>query len=141
MKTILMAFHLISVATGTGMTIANYVNIRIAAGEKGDRRASLVHLRRVLGRFADLVFAAIFLSGVGLYFAMPPDDEPNGWFHPALAAGTLMLLCHVAARFTANRMAATNDDKLYPRMELLVSGVWLWALLAIVFAVMAFDYR
>jgi hypothetical protein len=139
MKIILMAFHLISVATGTGMTIANYINIRIAAGEKGDRKAALVYLRRVLGRFADLVFAAIFLSGIGLYYAKPATDEPNGWFLPALITGLLMLACHVMARFTANRMAATNDERLYPRLELLVSGVWLFSLLAIVFAVLAFE--
>ena len=30
MKTILLIAHLIAIATGTGMSIANYINIRIA---------------------------------------------------------------------------------------------------------------
>jgi hypothetical protein len=33
MKTILLIAHLIAIATGTGMSIANYINIRVAAGE------------------------------------------------------------------------------------------------------------
>ena len=139
MKTILLAFHLMAVATGTGMSIANYVNIRIASGEKGDRRASLVYLRRVLGRFADVVIAAIFATGLALYFVIPDTEEPNGWIMALLASAAILLACHVGARFTANRMAATNDDSLYPRMEMLVSGVWLNALLCIVFAVLAFE--
>ena len=39
MKTILLIAHLIAIATGTGMSIANYINIRVASGEKGERRA------------------------------------------------------------------------------------------------------
>jgi hypothetical protein len=34
MKTILLIAHLIAIATGTGMSIANYINIRIAAGRR-----------------------------------------------------------------------------------------------------------
>ena len=45
MKTILLIAHLIAIATGTGMSIANYINIRIAAGEKGERRESLAFLQ------------------------------------------------------------------------------------------------
>jgi len=44
MKTILLIAHLMAIATGTGMSIANYVNIRIAAGETGERRAALAQL-------------------------------------------------------------------------------------------------
>jgi uncharacterized membrane protein len=139
MKTILLAFHLIAVATGTGMSIANYVNIRIAATEKGDRQASLVYLRRVLARFADVIIAAIFLTGIGLYYSLPPDIEPNSWFYALMVSAAILLVCHVAARLTANRMAATGDNSLYNRMEMLVSGVWLSALASIVFAVMTFE--
>ena len=45
MKTILLIAHLIAIATGTGMSIANYINIRIASGEKGERREALAYLR------------------------------------------------------------------------------------------------
>jgi hypothetical protein len=139
MKVILLAFHLMAVATGTGMSIANYVNIRIASGEKGERQASLVYLRRVLGRFADVVLAAIFATGIALYFTIPAEEDPNAWFYPLMATAAGILVCHIGARLTAGRMAATGDNSLYARMEMLVSGVWLCALLSIVFAVLAFE--
>lgn len=139
MRIILLIAHLFAIATGTGMSIANYVNIRIAAGEKGDRQASLVYLRRVLARFADVILAAIFLSGIGLYYSLPPTEEPNSWIMALFVAAAGLLVCHVAARLTANRMAATGDNSLYSRMEMLVSGVWLCALASIVFAVLAFE--
>lgn len=139
MKTILLALHLMAVATGTGMSIANYVNIRIAAGEKGDRRASLVYLRRVLARFGDVVIAAVFATGIALYFAEPPRYEMNGWFVALLLSSAALLICHAGARMTASKMMASNDDSLYPRMEMLVSGVWLSALSSILFAVLAFE--
>ena len=144
MKTILLALHLMAVATGTGMSIANYVNIRIAAGEKGDRRASLVYLRRVLARFGDVVIAAVFATGIALYVAEPPQDGMNGWFFALLLSSAALLICHAGARMTASKMMASkmmasNDNSLYPRMEMLVSGVWLSALSSILFAVLAFE--
>lgn len=139
MKTILLIAHLIAIATGTGMSIANYINIRVAAGEKGDRRASLVYLRRTLARLADVVLLAIWITGIGLWWILPMQDQPNSWMHLLLAAAVAMTLCHILARMTAGRMARTGDDSLYPRMELLVSGVWISALAAIILAVLAFE--
>ena len=139
MKTILLIAHLIAIATGTGMSIANYINIRIAAGEKGERREALGFLRRVLGRIADIVILAIWITGIGLFFSLPPADEPNSWFVVKLAFVVLLTLCHGLARMTAGRMMRTGDQSLYPRMELLVSGVWMSALAAIILAVLAFE--
>jgi uncharacterized membrane protein len=139
MKLILLIAHLIAIATATGMSIANYINIRIAASEKGDRRAALVFLRRVLARIADLVIVVIWITGLGLMWILPPPEEPNSWIHFLLFFAVLMTVCHVAARMTAARMARTGDDSLYPRMELLVSGVWLSLLASIILAVLAFE--
>jgi len=139
MKTILLIAHFIAIATGTGMSIANYINIRVAAGQKGDSRAGLVYLRRTLARIADIVIAAIWITGVGLWWILPEPEQPNSWIHLLLAAAVLMTACHGLARMTAGKMARTGDDSLYPRMELLVSGVWLSALAAIVLAVLAFE--
>jgi uncharacterized membrane protein len=139
MKTILLIAHLISIATGTGMSIANYINIRIAAGESGDRAAALGYLRRVLARIADVVIAAIWITGIGLWTVLPPADEPNVWFVVKIGFVLLLTLCHGLARMTAGRMMRTGDKSLYPRMELFVSGVWLSALAAIILAVLAFE--
>ena len=139
MKTILLIAHLIAIATGTGMSIANYINIRIAAGEKGERREALAFLRRILARIADVVILAIWITGLGLFFSLPPADEPNSWFMVKMAFVVLLTLCHGLARMTAGRMARTGDQSLYPRMELFVAGVWMSALAAIILAVLAFE--
>lgn len=139
MKIILMVAHLIAIATGTGMSIANYVNIRIAAGEKGDRRASLVYLRRTLARIFDVVLVAIWITGVGLWWMLPESEEPNSWMHLLLAFAVAMTVCHGLARMTAGRMMRTGDESLYGRMELLVSGVWISMLASIILAVLAFE--
>ncbi len=139
MKTILLIAHLIAIATGTGMSIANYINIRITAGEKGERREALAFLRRVLARIADVVILAIWITGIGLYFSLPPADEPNSWFIVKMGFVVLLTLCHGLARMTGGRMFRTDDQSLYPRMELFVSGVWMSALAAIIFAVLAFE--
>lgn len=139
MKIILLIAHLIAIATGTGMSIANYINIRIAAGEKGDRREALAFLRRILARIADVVILAIWITGIGLFFSLPPADEPNSWFIVKIGFVVLLTLCHGLARMTAGKMMRTGDQSLYPRMELLVSGVWMSALAAIILAVLAFE--
>ncbi|MCA3556440.1 hypothetical protein [Aestuariivirga sp.] len=139
MKTILLIAHLIAIATGTGMSIANYINIRIASGETGDRRAALAFLRRILARIADIVILAIWITGLGLFFSLPPQDGPNSWFIVKMGFVVLLTLCHGLARMTAGRMMRTGDQSLYPRMELLVSGVWMSALAAITLAVLAFN--
>jgi uncharacterized membrane protein len=139
MKIILLIAHLIAIATGTGMSIANYINIRIAAGETGDRREALTFLRRVLAKIADVVILAIWITGIGLFYSLPPQDEPNSWFMVKIGFVLLLTLCHGLARMTAGKMMRTGDQSLYPRMELLVSGVWMSALAAIIFAVLAFE--
>ncbi len=138
MKTILLIAHLIAIATGTGMSISNYINLRFAAGETGERAKALAGLRRVLARVADLVITVIWITGIGLWWVLPPADAPNSWFAVKIGFVLLLTLCHGLARMTAGRMAR-GDATLYPRLELLVSGVWLSALAAIILAVLAFE--
>ena len=139
MKTILLIAHFFAIATGTGMSIANYVNIRIAAGEKGDRQAALAYLPRVLARFADVIIAMVWITGLALWWSLPPGIEPTSWIHVLLFFAVTMTLCHGLARMTAAKMARSGDMSLYPRMELFAAGVWTSQLLAIIFAVLAFD--
>jgi uncharacterized membrane protein len=139
MKTILLIAHLIAIATGTGMSIANYINIRIASGEKGERRDALAYLRSVLARIGDIVILAIWITGVGLWTVLPPMDEPNVWFTVKLAFVVLLTICHGLARMTAGRIMRTGDHSLCARVELFTSGVWISALAAIILAVLAFE--
>ena len=139
MKTLLLIIHLIAIATGTGMSIANYVNLRMAAGLTGEGAKALSALRRMLARIADVVIATIWISGVGLWSVLPPADQPNSWFIVKIGFVVLLTVCHGLARMTAGRMARTGDKSLLGRLELLVSGVWLSALAAIILAVLAFE--
>jgi len=139
MKTILLIAHLMAIATGTGMSIANYVNIRIAAGETGERRAALAQLRRTLAQFADIVIAFIWITGISLFWLLPAGEGRNGAFIAKIAFVVILTVCHGLARMTAGRMARSGDQLLFPRLEMLVSGVWLSALLAIILAVLAFE--
>lgn len=139
MKTILLIAHLIAIATGTGMSIANYINIRIASGEKGERREALAYLRSILAQIADIVIAAIWITGIGLWLALPPADEPNIWFVVKIGFVLLLTLSHGLARMTAGRMMRTGDHTLCAKVELYTSGVWMSALAAIILAVLAFE--
>lgn len=139
MKTILLIAHLIAIATGTGMGISNYVNLRVASGEQGERRAALAYLRSIMARIADIVIAAIWITGIGLWSVLPPGGEPNTWFVVKIAFVLLLTLCHGLARMTAGRIQRNGDQSLMPRLELLVSGVWISALAAITLAVLAFE--
>lgn len=139
MKTILLIAHFIAIATGTGMSIANYINIRIASGETGERREALAFLRGILARIADIVIAAIWITGIGLWLNLPPVDEPNIWFVVKIVFVVLLTVFHGLARMTAGRMRRTGDQSLYARMELFVSGIWISALAAIILAVLAFE--
>ena len=142
MQNLLLMAHLIVIAIGTGMSFANYINIRVAEGEQGDRFAALAYLRRTIGQIGDVIIALIWVTGVvlvwnrialGLY-------EPSGWFYAKLAFVALLTACHVMARRTGGELARTGDRaRLYPRIELFASGVWLSALAAIMLAVMAFE--
>ncbi|MGH6856007.1 MAG: hypothetical protein ACREDN_11395 [Aestuariivirga sp.] len=139
MRTLLLIVHLIAIATGTGMSISNSVNLGLAANETGEGRAALASLRRQLARMADAVIAIIWITGLGLWFLDHSAEQPNNWFLLKLVFVVTLTLSHGLARMTAGRIARTGDQALLPRLGLFVSGVWLSAMAAIAFAVVAFT--
>ena len=68
-----------------------------------------------------------------------PMAPVTHWLGAGVSVVVLLTLCHGLARMTGGRMFRTGDQSLYPRMELLVSGVWMSALAAILLAVLAFQ--
>ena len=141
MLKLLLMGHLIFIATGTGMSFANYINIRMAHGETGERGQALTYLRRILAQFADVVIFLIWVSGIALavtYAGTYGRDFP-AWFYVKIGFVVLLTLAHITARLTASKMIRTGDQSLYGRMEMLVGVVWLSALAAIALAVLAFG--
>ena len=141
MRTVLLIVHFMAIAIGTGMSFGNYVNLRCAAGETGDRAAGLARLRRAIGRIGDVVIVIIWASGLALVWVWIARGGPAlpGWFYAKLGFVVLLTVCHALARQASGRMARTKDASLLGRIELLVAGVWLSALASILLAVLAFE--
>jgi uncharacterized membrane protein len=142
MHNLLLMAHLIVIAIGTGMSFANYINIRVADGEQGERFAALAFLRRTIGQIGDVIITLIWVTGVVLVWNRIANGnyEPSGWFYAKIAFVVLLTACHFMARRTGGELQRTGDRaRLYPRIELFASGVWLSALAAIMLAVMAFE--
>jgi uncharacterized membrane protein len=137
MEKLLLILHLIVIAVGTGMSFSNYVNLRVAASEAGERGAALANLRRQVMQIADVIVALIWATGLALLWGVRP--EINSWFYIKIAFVLLLTIFHVMARRTAGQMARTGDLSLHGRLELFVSGVWISALFAIALAVIAFE--
>lgn len=141
MRTVLLIAHLMAIAIGTGMSFGNYVNLRRAAGETGERAAALAGLRRIIGRVGDVVIALIWASGLALLWVWVAEGgpAPGGWFHAKLGFVVLLTICHGLARYTSGRMARGGNSALLGRVELFVAGIWLSALASIGLAVIAFG--
>lgn len=140
MRIVLLIAHLMAIAIGTGMSFGNYVNLRRAAGETGDRAAALAGLRRMIGRIGDVVVSLIWASGLALLWLWVAEGgpAPGGWFYAKLGFVVLLTACHGLARLTSARMAKSGNTALLGRIELLVAGMWLSALASIGLAVIAF---
>lgn len=141
MLQILLMAHLILIAMGTGMAFSNFVNLRLADGAKGEAAQAFARQRMTIARFADLVVALIWITGLALFWTRSASglESASGWFYAKMAFVVLLTLSHGLARATGGRMARTGDATLHGRLELAVAGVWLSALAAIIFAVLAFE--
>jgi uncharacterized membrane protein len=142
MRIALLIAHLMVIAIGTGMSFGNYINLRRARHESGERAAALAGLRRTIARIADVVIVLIWASGLALVWASVALGGPalNAWFYAKLGLVIVLTVCHGLARLTAGQMARAKDASLFGRLELLVAGVWLSALASIVLAVIAFRW-
>ncbi|MGE0213052.1 MAG: hypothetical protein AB7S41_15275 [Parvibaculaceae bacterium] len=141
MRNVILACHLILIAMGTGMSLANLLNLLQARAEAGERFAALAALRKTLARLADIVIALIWVTGAILAWRLAAEgaDIWSGWFLAKLAFVVLLTLAHGLVRATAGRMARTGDRSLLPRLTGAVATVFGSALASIVLAVAAFG--
>jgi hypothetical protein len=140
--TLLLIIHLLLIATGTGMSFANYQNVRFAHGQSGDGAKALQGLRRLMGMFGDMIIAGIWVTGLALVWMRVSAGEGdfNAAFHVKMALVVVLTVCHALARRTGGQIARSGDYAgLLGRLELYIAGLWLAASTAIVMAVLAFG--
>jgi len=140
--TILLITHLLLVATVTGMSFANFMNVRFARGQTGDAALALQGLRRLMGMFADMIVAGIWVTGLSLVWMRVAEGEGafNAAFHVKMAFVILLTACHIMGRRTGGQIARSGEYEAHlHKLELYLAGMWLAAFFAIVLAVLAFD--
>jgi uncharacterized membrane protein len=138
MFTLVLILHLMLIAMGTGMSFSNVVNLRLARGQGGEAAKGLGLQRRAISRIGDGIIAFIWITGLVLA-AMIGSAGLGGWFIAKLVFVVLLTASHFMARRTAGQIMRGGDSKLMPRLEIFVWGVWISALAAIAFAVIAFG--
>ena len=137
MEKLLLIAHFILIALGTGMSFTNFVNVRLAQAQSGDIAKGLALQRRTMAKIADAVIALIWVSGLALMWTAAP--ETSGWFHAKVGFVVLLTVSHIMARRTGVAFTRSGNAALLSRLELYAAGVWLSALAAILFAVIAFE--
>ena len=139
--TILLIAHLLLIATGTGMSFANFQNVRFAHGQSGDGARALQGLRRIMGQFGDMIIAGIWVTGLGLVWMKVAAGEGdfNAAFYVKIAFVVVLTACHGMARRIGGRIARSGDFALLSQLELYIAGLWLSASIAIILAVLAFG--
>ena len=137
MRSVLLAAHFILIALGTGMSFSQLVNIALAKSQSGEMAKGLGLQRRTITRIGDGVIALIWASGLALYANI--GSVGSGWFHAKLAFVVVLTVSHVMARRTGGEMLRTGNAALLAKLNLFVAGVFGSAVLAIIFAVLAFG--
>ena len=140
--TILLITHLLLIATLTGMSFANFMNVRVARGQTGDAAMALQGLRRLMGMFGDMIVAGVWVTGFSLVWMRVAEGEGdfNAAFHVKMAFVIALTACHFMARRAGGRIARTGDYEAYlHKLELWLAGMWLAASIAIILAVLAFG--
>ena len=133
----LLILHLMAIALGTGMSFSNFINAGLSAREEGERFKALGLQRKTIAQLGDGVITIIWITGVGLWWLHGPVS--SGWFHAKLVMVVALTASHFLARHSGGELARTGNRAALGRVRLFAAGVWLSALLAITFAVMAFE--
>jgi len=140
--TILLITHLLLIATATGMSFANFMNVRFAHGQSGDGAMALQGLRRLMGMFGDMIIAGIWVTGLSLVWMRMAAGEGdfNAAFHIKMAFVVLLTACHFMARRSGGQITRTGDySAQLGKLEFYLAGMWLAAAIAIILAVLAFG--
>jgi len=139
----LLALHLYALALGTGFSLANLVNLRLAGAEPDAGRAALARLRLMLGRIGDGVVTLIWLTGLALatrYVGTGGEGAAAlpAAFHAKMIFVLTLTLCHAGTRWAAAQVMRKGRKALMPWVFRCTLGTHASAVAAIVLAVAAF---
>ncbi len=138
MQTFMLVMHVAFMGLGIGMSCSNFVNTRLAAGKTGDIAIGLGLQRRTIANIGDSVIAAIWLCGF-LLLQMRDWESLNNWFYAKIAFVVALTLSHIMARRAGAEMMRTGNGALLSRVSMYIAGVWVFALIALALAVLAFE--
>jgi hypothetical protein len=138
----MLALHYAAFAMGTGMSLANLVNFRLARHLPPEQTAALAALRRMMGRLGDGVIALIWLSGIVVLRNFTGGESATALpltFHVKMVFVTVLTLCHIGARLSALRAARSPSPRWTRIAEACTAGVFTSALASIILAVATFS--
>jgi uncharacterized membrane protein len=132
---LILILHLMLIATGTGMSFSNLVNLRLAR-QGGEFAKGLALQRRTISRIGDGVITFIWVTGLILVWILGTAGL-GAWFAAKLVFVVVLTASHFMARRTAGEIMRSGNVGLMRRLELFVSSVFVSALAAIALAVIA----
>ena len=136
---ILLIFHLLAMALGVGITFANIVNFRLVKSQTGDVVKGLNMQRMATYRYTDIAFVTILATGGLMLANLGGNVGVRPWFHVKMAAVLIYVLGYVAARYSMIQLQNGGDPALVKRVKLFAHVAITGAVLAVVFAVLAFG--
>ena len=134
-----LIIHLLAIAAGLGMTLANIVGFRVAKALGGDMAKGIAAQREALIPYADVVFVAIIASGPALLWAMGGAQGLGPWFHVKMLAVAVWAIGYVLMRLRIRRFLVSRDMTLVPMIRQFAHVLLGAVTLAIICAVMAFN--
>ncbi len=134
---LLLAFHLIVIALGIGLSASNFINARLSQRQTGDAAKGLAVQRRTIARIGDGVIALIWVSGGLLLWQRGMQGLPPS-FHAKMFFVIMLTVFHGLARGTGEKMRRENSLAALPKLGTFILSGFLSAVVALICAVLAF---
>lgn len=135
----LKVLHLICLAVAMGMTVANLIMMRYVGGVSAAARPEFGPLGRSFGAYGVMAIAILWITGIALFLLKYDMAALGGWFLIKLVFVVILTGLVISVRTMG---AKAIKDGVPPPMEQIkpmTQGMLAAAVLAVVFAVVAFD--
>ncbi len=133
----LVALHLLAIAAGFGMALANLVNMRVSKTQTGDIAKGLALHRMSVNTYLLAALVTILVTGALLLWQL--GASPGPWFQVKMLAVLVWLVGVAGVQLTIRQMMKTGDMALMARVSLFAHIGVVSVVVALVCAVMAFK--